>query len=253
MCLLINQPKQTNLISESKLRTAFDANPDGVGFAFGDGQRVQIRKFRKFKKFLDAYHRSFEKYGKTSDFVIHFRWTTHGINSGTFNVHPFQINDGLAFAHNGVIHKVDDDQKLSDTQVFNRDILKPLSIKNTINPVVLLLIQEYIGNGSKLAFVNRFGQSQIVNEKAGHYLDNIWYSNRSYESAGACYSNPMYGIWKPTRTRNQKAGLKLKQSAYCNTCGIKKAKSELTSIQHLGGYNYYECNDCSNYFNPDVI
>ena len=254
MCLLINQNKETSIIETEKLETAFDSNPDGVGFAYGDGSTVQVHKFRDFKPFLSAYKTAHKKHGKTSDFVIHFRWQTHGMNKGTFNVHPFTINDGFAFAHNGVINKVDNDVKLSDTQVFNRDILRPLKLQTKVNAVLLKLLADYIGNGNKLAFVNKYGESQIVNEMAGHWLDGAWFSNYSYESYGACYSNPMYtGGYVSTKAKTGTAKHKpvkhqTRMTAVCNSCGITKLKTKLTYEKHAGGYWITECDECKHYF-----
>ena len=58
MCLLINQPKNTARIDTGKLSTAYDSNPDGVGFAYGDGKRVHILKFRDLKTFLSEYKKT---------------------------------------------------------------------------------------------------------------------------------------------------------------------------------------------------
>ena len=259
MCLLINQPKNTARIDTGKLSTAYDSNPDGVGFAYGDGKRVHILKFRDLKSFLSEYKKTHKTHGKKSDFVLHFRWKTHGMNKGTFNVHPFEVNNSLAFAHNGVIHKVDDDKKLSDTQVFNRDILRPLKLKSDINPVIVKLLAEYIGTGNKLAFVNKYGESKIVNESAGHWNGGAWYSNHSYESYGACYSNPNYGgvnLYNYPATNKKKtepATLSIKQNGYCNSCGTSKPKSELSHVKHMGGYWYAECKECSKYWDDKDI
>ena len=66
---------------------------------------------------------------KTTPFIVHFRIGTHGTSNGIYNVHPFYVDKNLVFAHNGMIHKVDDCKKRSDTRVFNDTFLKPLGSK----------------------------------------------------------------------------------------------------------------------------
>ena len=187
MCLLIQQPKNRE-VSREKLKTAFDNNPDGAGFSYAHNGRVHVEKFRKFKPFYKRYKKAVSVVGKTSDFIVHFRLTTHGTNKGTFNVHPFRVNDELAFAHNGVINGVGTSKKLSDTRLFNKKVLQNLPSGFITNSVVQTLLGEFIGH-SKLGFVDGSGNSFLVNEKLGHYdEEGVWFSNESYiEDDWSCY------------------------------------------------------------------
>ena len=194
MCLLIIQRENTN-IDDGSLKNAFDSNPDGVGYSFVDSKnnnpRMVTKKFKKYKKFLDNYKADILRYNSDSVFLLHFRLATHGIEEGTFNVHPFKVREGMMFAHNGIISDVDDDRKLSDTQVFNRDILQDLPKNFLESSSMIKLIEGFIGS-SKLAFLNLDGSFKILNADLGHWKDNIWFSNSSYEDRQSCYSGYNY-------------------------------------------------------------
>ena len=123
MCLLVMQEQNTT-IEDKNLKNAYDSNPDGVGYSFiNSNNKIMTKKYRDYKKFLSAYQGDIKEFGNSSPFLLHFRLATHGQSEGTFNVHPFKVSKDTVFAHNGIISDVDDDKKLSDTQVFNRDIL----------------------------------------------------------------------------------------------------------------------------------
>ena len=186
MCLLILQKKDTK-IKDNSLRNAYESNPDGVGYSFVSINKMVTKKFRSYDKFLKEYKADISMYSSKSPFLLHFRMTTHGTNKGTFNVHPFEVRSGLMFAHNGIISEVDNHKKLSDTQVFNKEYLQKLSKDFLKNKATIKLIENFIGT-SKLAFLDSKGNYKILNEEFGHWKDNVWYSNSSYESRGhSCY------------------------------------------------------------------
>ena len=195
MCLLVLQKKKAT-IGEDSLENAFDNNPDGVGYSYIENKKVVTKKYRKYKKFLNSWKEDNKRLNKISPFLLHFRLATHGIEEGTFNVHPFNVRDGLVFAHNGIINDVEDDKKLSDTQVFNRDILTRLERNFLDNAILLKLIEGFIGS-SKLAFLNRDKSYKIVNEDAGDWIDNVWFSNTSHQYKGRSYSfnSKIYGSY----------------------------------------------------------
>ena len=180
MCLLVMQEQNTT-IKDKNLKNAYDSNPDGVGYSFiNSNNKIMTKKYRNYKKFLSAYQSDIMEFGSNSPFLLHFRLATHGQSEGTFNVHPFKVSKDMVFAHNGIISEVDDDKKLSDTQVFNRDILQELKDEFLSDIILIKLIKGFIGS-SKLAFLNRDGSFQIINEKLGHWKKGVWYSNSSYK------------------------------------------------------------------------
>ena len=81
------------------------------------------------------------------------------------------VSDDVVFGHNGVINSVDDDIKLSDTRMFNKQVLKPLNKKDDkfmFNPVFRFLIENSIGS-SKLAFLKSDGKFSIIGESLGNH------------------------------------------------------------------------------------
>ena len=254
MCLLINQTRKNGTIKpidKQSMRTAFDSNPDGAGFAYGVGHRVEVRKYRKFKSFYKAYLNAIELNNDKSDLIVHFRYKTHGLDKNLFNVHPFKVNDKLAFAHNGIIQKVDNDKKLSDPQVFNRDFLKRLNLKQTINTPLSTLIESYIGGGNKLAFVNAKGHSIIINESAGHWNGSNWFSNYSYESYGSCYANPLAGEMSGGFNFTYRKPIKTQSHKLCHTCNKYKPANEVSAVNYSNTW-YNECFDCIDYYKQQM-
>ena len=179
MCLLILQEKESK-IKDNLLKNAYSGNPDGVGYCYVDNGKLTTKKYRKYDKFLSNWKSDVKEFGSISPFLLHFRLATHGLDEGTFNVHPFTVRKGLAFAHNGIINEVEDDKKLSDTQVFNRDILKSLKKTFLQDDVLIKLIEGFIGS-SKLVFLDNDKSYKIVNESLGHWKDGVWFSNTSYK------------------------------------------------------------------------
>tara|TARA_R100000808_G_C2151149_1_gene160107 strand:- start:178 stop:1104 length:927 start_codon:yes stop_codon:yes gene_type:complete len=180
MCLLVLQKENTRL-TEKELQNSDDSNPDGIGYSFVKDEKLIIRKFRKFSKFLKGYDRDISRYGHQSPFLLHFRLATHGVNIGTENVHPFKVRNDLVFGHNGIISDVTDDDKLSDTQMFNKEVLKELPLDFLENTAHIKLISGFIGN-SKLVFLDSKKNFSIINEDMGHWNDEetIWFSNNGY-------------------------------------------------------------------------
>ena len=246
MCLLILQKKNTN-IEEDSLKNAYQSNPDGVGYSYIGSERIVTKKFRKYKKFLSNYNNDIKMFGNKSHFLLHFRLATHGSNEGTTNVHPFKVRDGLMFAHNGIISEVDDDKKLSDTQVFNRDILQGLKQSFLRDTIIIKLLEGFLGT-SKLAFLDIDGSYAILNEDLGSWEDNVWYSNNSHSRKPYVYKQYStgwgdYGYGYSTKETfnyaNKKATQPHKASAtpnlVCEYCG-----DHVNSLEHIDISDMYE-------------
>ena len=251
MCLLIAQNKNT-IVDESKIRTAAERNPDGMGYAYVDNGSIVVKKYRKVNKFIKAYNQDISKYGSKTEFLVHFRYTTHGQGEGILNVHPFKVRKGLVFAHNGVINKVRDDDKYSDTQIFNFDVLQKMPIDFLKNNHMVDMVGEFIG-GSKLAFLNDKGKIQIINEDFGHWVDGIWYSNETYkERSYSCYGNYGYNYLNFNRQKEPTPAPKQVQKSIdriyeCDWCGDKCNKintMDLTTEYDLEDVFMDMCDDC---------
>lgn len=185
MCLLVLQ-KQKAKIKEDYLKNAYEGNSDGVGYSYVDDDKVITKKYRKYNKFLKNWKKDVRELGDATPFLLHFRLATHGLDEGTINVHPFTIRQGLVFAHNGIINEVDEDKKLSDTQVFNRDILKHLKKSFLKDTIQIKLLEGFLGS-SKLVFLNNDKSYKILNEELGHWVKDVWFSNSSYKDRMVSY------------------------------------------------------------------
>jgi hypothetical protein len=177
MCIAIFKPAN-NTISKEILEECFKSNSDGAGFMVSVNKKLIIKKgFFTFNEFWEAW-----KPYENEIAAIHFRIRTHG-EINLVNCHPFAINTGLGFIHNGVIMGFGL-KETSDTHHFNEDILKPLVSKygNNIltNTSIKYLIESKIGY-SKFVVLDRHGNYSIFNEEKGHWNNGVWYSNYSYK------------------------------------------------------------------------
>jgi hypothetical protein len=179
MCIIAAIP-QGKQISKATLKRCWENNQHGGGFMYSDGNKIIIYKeLTSFKRYYRAFIEAKEKYSKSA-FVCHFRISTHGkINED--NCHPFHVYDKLGFCHNGIIRNAPTSNNYSDTFMFNETILKMMPKNFLSNPSIMVLIQEYIGSGSKLCFLSSDSKLTFVNEKAGYWDKGVWYSNGGYK------------------------------------------------------------------------
>jgi len=177
MCIAIYKDKDI-VIPYDNLKQSFESNPDGAGFMYVKNRQLHVQKgFFTFKEFWDAYAPHQERQA-----VLHFRIKTHGaINEA--NCHPFAVNKGFAFVHNGVISGFGS-KDYSDTYHFNEEIIKPLVNKwgnlAMFEPAIKELVESRISY-SKLIFLDRLGNAEIFNENKGVWDQGVWYSNSSYK------------------------------------------------------------------------
>lgn len=180
MCIIVAIP-QGKQVDKSILKRCWQNNPHGAGYMYSTGSKVEVfKELTSFKNLWRNFCDAKQKHIKSS-FVVHFRISTHGkINEA--NCHPFLVNKNLGFAHNGIIGAAPVNPNFSDTYMFNETILKSLP-NNFINNVAQVsLITQYIGSGSKLAFLNTKGEIILINEKAGVWDNGVWYSNSGYKA-----------------------------------------------------------------------
>lgn len=177
MCIAIMKP-QGKIISKKTLQECYRNNPDGAGFMFSSNKELHIKKgYFDFKEFYEEYKKYQDK-----KCVIHFRIKTHG-KIDKDNCHPFRVNNSLGFIHNGVITGFGGDIK-SDTVEFNEQVLQGLVSKwgnlSLFEKPVTKLIEATIGY-SKLVFLDRHNNHNIINETLGQWHKGVWYSNSSYK------------------------------------------------------------------------
>lgn len=196
MCIAIGKLKGRALPSRDILETCWFNNPDGAGFAFNHRNMVCTKKgFMTFDAFWDALCEYDKRYNlKDRGVLLHFRIATHGSHDATMT-HPFpvQSDEGalkkieyvseFAAIHNGIITltsaEATKSKVLSDTAVFVRDYLYPLSMNRGwfYHDFNIQLIEKLID--SKMMVMN--GNGDIIKTSGFHETDGIWYSNTSYK------------------------------------------------------------------------
>lgn len=179
MCIAILNTKGVTL-KKKLLKNCWENNGDGAGLLYSlDGKMQVFKEMKDFDNFYTEYARV-RQLVSGKNIVLHFRISTHGKVNET-NCHPFLVHDELGFVHNGMIYNAPTSTDFSDTYMFNECILKWMQVGFEYSEDVLDMLQSYIGMGSKLIFLNAEDDFAIVNEKAGHWNMNCWFSNDSYK------------------------------------------------------------------------
>lgn len=180
MCIAILNTKVATLKKEA-LQNCWLNNGDGAGILYIDnGVMKTSKELKSFDVFYETYTQIKKSFGRKNNILIHFRISTHGLVNES-NCHPFLVDDNIGFIHNGMIYNVEDSKLHSDTYMFNENILKNFKPGFEHNPVIMDMLADFIGKGSKLVFLNAKDEYCIVNEAAGHWYMGCWFSNRSYE------------------------------------------------------------------------
>lgn len=192
MCIAIVKTKD-GTITDDMLRTSFRHNPNGAGIAYTkDGELIIIKGIFNEDNFVQRV-REVESIAD-SNILIHCRISTSGLVD-VDNSHPHVVNDNTVLIHNGILDiDVPKDSTKSDTVLFIESYLKDLPIDFVYNKAIMKLIEDKIGLNNKFCFLNRNGDYFILNEKCGHWLNGVWYSNYSYEdwTKYTSYSNSKY-------------------------------------------------------------
>jgi len=176
MCIAILN--KTNYIDYSYFRNSWQNNPDGTGFGYIVDDQLMITKFPVSTPLDEIYEDYCQIRIQTElPMIIHFRIATHG-KVALENMHPFKVNDSVIMAHNGIIPNFGTDV-LSDTKDFIARFLKFMPDDFHLKDGKLNAIESVIGK-SKLVFLDEFGNFKIINEKAGIWDKEDWYSNTSY-------------------------------------------------------------------------
>lgn len=175
MCLAVLKPAR-GVVPDEAIRWGWYNNPDGGGFAYTRNGKVQIVKgFMDVTEFLEAYRKAVRK-NKESHFLLHFRIRTLGAK-GPDNTHPFPIPGG-ALVHNGNLSgtAARGYEGPSDTKLFAERYGEAMSFDFVAAHKVGW--ENAIG-WNKVALLYDDNRYQIINEKDGHWLDDVWYSNFS--------------------------------------------------------------------------
>lgn len=180
MCIAILNTKIGGRLPKNYIKNSWDNNNMGGGLLWNREGQLLTYKTYNYKQYLTKYNK-LRNDNKVDSIVLHFRIATSG-KDGEENLHPFLVNKNLGFVHNGVISGLGN-LKHSDTYQFN-DILKGFTHDFLECSTTKAFINNYIGSGNKLLFLDNKGKHTIINEKAGHWDESNgnWFSNSSYES-----------------------------------------------------------------------
>jgi len=176
MCLIIFSPNfNRSTIRKSILEKGFDENSDGAGFAYLENGLIKIsQSYFDFDKFYESYKQI--TVNLSGPILIHFRWATKGSNNNT-NTQPLFINEHLVMAHNGIFEGLSLCSKnLSDSVNLSR-IIKRLKWEFPFNNAQKDLLKALCSERSKLVFLNKNGQYNIINEQLGAWRAGCWYSD----------------------------------------------------------------------------
>lgn len=231
MCIIVVKPEGT-LLSHKQLLHMWSENPHGAGFMYSqDNKLVVVKGLMKFK---DLFH-AIREHGMLRKMVIHFRWKTHGSASPEMT-HPFWLtDDNLAMVHNGVIGAVTNEttNTESDTAVFARKLREGYAdiLVAVRHPFHRQLIERYIGFGNKLVFMDNTGETYIINESAGTWKDEVWYSNDGFEKQKIRYTSIHDLFNKTLKVANEQSGQEKKTKKEAR----RKEKSNSDKQQPLIG------------------
>ena len=221
MCLIILTQPSVKLPTKKELKYAWDNNPHGAGYSFYKESLSIIKKeLLDFKVFYSMLKKDYKAYGKFSQFLIHFRYATHGVIDNS-NCHPFNMTNGPTMAHNGIICEMPEHPTKSDTIIFKENILEKLPTRFWENQSIMILLETFL-DGNKIVFIHNAFDYTIINEKLGHWKNDCWFSNDTYE---AIYQAKSYKQFNETDFPCDFCGLNLKtfyiedfESCLCKSC-----------------------------------
>ena len=169
------------------MTNCFEANPNGAGFMWKEGDIIHISKGYMT---LDALQGALNQLDnpKMLEMVIHFRISTHG-SSIPENTHPFPLSNSIddlralniicerGLAHNGIMHDfgrfTNKESDLSDTMYFAK------AISGVKHRFIEAMITPHVKSGSRFVYMS--GKNKTITfgmtKPKG---TGIWYSNTSY-------------------------------------------------------------------------
>lgn len=120
MCVIIHQPKDNRQVTFEEFQSSWQSNPHGFGLMYFHNGSVRIEKSMKMMDAWDIYSNLSKELEWETDFVLHFRWSTHW-TIGLANTHPFHCGNGKYLVHNGVLGYSSDkvgEEDFSDTRLL---------------------------------------------------------------------------------------------------------------------------------------
>lgn len=266
MCIIAYAPKGIE-ISKEHLKNSWEGNSHGAGIMYAHQGKVIVKKeMTSFETFYNYYLEALEL---DVNIVMHFRISTSG-GINLQNVHPFKVNKGLYFCHNGVLDiTVPKDSPINDTQIFNNQLLKNLPDGFLFNDGIMSLIGYAIGT-SKFVFLDKYGNVKIVNERLGEWNEGAWFSNTSYKWSrssyvskytGSSYYRNRYDGWGTTyadfdnddwyednNVGRYPAPAVTKDYDYCPCCS---ESVKISDLKYINDFNMEMCPKCLKWAKED--
>lgn len=124
MCVIIHQPKDNRQVTFEEFQSSWQSNPHGFGLMYHHWGKVCIEKSMKMMDAWDIYSNLSKELEWETDFVLHFRYSTHWTIT-LQNVHPFHCGNGKYLVHNGVLGYTSDkpwQEDFSDTRLLAKTL-----------------------------------------------------------------------------------------------------------------------------------
>lgn len=184
MCLLAVTTKR-DLIPRDYLQNAYDHNSDGWGVMYAHKGRVITMKE---KSGMNAFLSAWGALPTDKAIAVHFRFGTSGGRSDEM-CHPFKVLDreqdgmDLFLMHNGVLPhgRWPGEKDKSDTLQFVEHVQSILrhAPKLIRSDAYKADLEDMIGGGNKMVFLEGNGRWHYLNHKAGDVekKTGVWYSN----------------------------------------------------------------------------
>lgn len=176
MCIAIVKPAGT-VISEDVLKTCFENNPDGAGFAYRTPGGLVVEKgLFTWDAFIDAYR---ARNVADVDALIHFRITTKGDDAAE-NTHPFAIQAG-ALIHNGTISHLGEARGKVGAKSDTRELAEKWDAVTLDDMERFFDVFEHYVDDTRVAVMGHDGRVIVFNRKQWIEKDGVLYSNRGFE------------------------------------------------------------------------
>ena len=236
MCIAIYK-KGSSKLSFKQLGNLYHSNPDGCGMMWAKKNSVHtIKGVFDFQTFNRIYREILAE----KDLVLHFRTASSGSMSFE-KCHPFFVNDNLAFVENGNLFEmsnyypgIKNDGK-TDIQRLNEQVLQKFPANFLYLPEYRTALEDYCRNNfTKMIFMDRQGEVNIINEQSGYWDKGIWYSN------GGIKDYPGYGF----------------SGVYYYNQGDIRHKGGITNVNVFGEErrkNWQLCPKCLGYYRVETM
>ena len=277
MCVIVHKERGKDLPSNEIIEKCFKKNPDGSGILLHRNGTKIVEIHKGFMK-LDDFKTALGDLNvrKEDDLVLHFRITTSG-GTNPENCHPFpisskvedlkatRINSPLAFVHNGVLGKGDDSLKISDTQVFVKDVISREEISRHLdNKEVQKVIEKMAGSQR---FFIADAEKDIFKRFGTWYEDGgLWFSNMHWKTHVYSYSGFGWGSGYSSSASYSYNGYDYSYGDYYGrnygTTGSKKVP-DINSVLcpycdkemelMMEGHGAFMCPECGTVYNDETF